>query len=475
MTTQYDALGRPVSRAATGSGIPVPESETYSYDPLGRLVSASSSGSVLSFSYDFLGRTSSETQDGKTVEYGYDPNGNRLSVSASGYLAGYSRDALGRIVSASLDGTGILDRSYSGTFLSSDSFWNGSRTDYSYDAAGRLTSLSRPGLPSASRNYVYSAAGNVTSDGLRTYSHDPLSRLVSAGILPDVTNSAGTESFGYGLTGNRTASESAGTSASYSGNLLDQYVAVSRTSSGAQSGTGTETYSYDADGNLASDSKFLYSYDSRNRLVSVKKTDGTFVAAYEYDPLGRRSSKTTNEGKTGYLYSGENAITETFAPAPGTPGRPSETSNLFGDSPDELLAYSADGSALADSDEAENAFCSSKVAPHSAEFEKYGWTELTQRCGNLREQYLQNVRKTYAVLSDSLGSPVALTDGSGTTAIEYAYSAFGEAYARSGTGNFAPVKETGTGNGSARLFAGREYDAETGLYYNRARTYSPEL
>ena len=113
VTTAYDALGRPASRAATGSGIPVPESETYAYDALGRLSSASSSGSSLGFGYDFLGRMASETQNGKTVGYGYDANGSRLSVSASGYLAEYVRDALGRMTSASLDGTGILDRSYS--------------------------------------------------------------------------------------------------------------------------------------------------------------------------------------------------------------------------------------------------------------------------------------------------------------------------------------------------------------------------
>lgn len=238
---------------------------------------------------------SSETQNGETVSYSYDRNGNRLSVTASGYLAEYSRDALGRLVSASLDGTEILNRSYSGTFLASDSFRNGARTDYSYDALGRLAELSRPGLPSASRGYAYSPAGNVLSDGLRNYSYDPLSRLVSAAVPPDAAHPAGAEEFGYDKADNRLTSGSAGTSAAYSGNLLDQY--VSKTS-----GSGTESYSYDADGNLASDGKSLYSYDSKNRLVSVKAPDGTPVASYSYDPLGRRTSKITNEGKTDYLY-----------------------------------------------------------------------------------------------------------------------------------------------------------------------------
>jgi hypothetical protein len=37
---------------------------------------------------------------------------------------------------------------------------------------------------------------------------------------------------------------------------------------------------------------------------------------------------------------------------------------------------------------------------------------------------------------------VALIGQDGTTVLEYAYSAFGEAYSKSGTGNFAPIKET---------------------------------
>ena len=211
---------------------------------------------------------------------------------------------------------------------------------------------------------------------MRNYSYDPLSRLVSAGILPDSPHPAGAESFAYGKTGSRAASELAGSAATYSGNVLDQYVAISRTASGAQSGSGTENYAFDPDGNLVSDGKFLYSYDSKNRLVEVRKSDGAPVADYAYDPLGRRISKSAAGGRTDYLYAGENAVTETFAPAPGTAGRPSETSNLFGDAPDELLAYSADGTALPDADAAENAFCSSNVSPHSADFSKYGWTEL---------------------------------------------------------------------------------------------------
>ena len=70
---------------------------------------------------------------------------------------------------------------------------------------------------------------------------------------------------------------------------------------------------------------------------------------------------------------------------------------------------------------------------------------------------------------------MALIGQDGTAALEYAYSAFGEAYSKSGTGGWLPIKETGPLLSDSRLFAGREFDAEAGLYYVRARTYSPEL
>ena len=63
---------------------------------------------------------------------------------------------------------------------------------------------------------------------------------------------------------------------------------------------------------------------------------------------------------------------------------------------------------------------------------------------------------------DGLGSVVALSNSSGQIVEECSYDVFGEPSCVSGIGN--PYK-----------FTGREYDAETGLYYYRARYYSPQL
>ncbi|MCK9273127.1 RHS repeat-associated core domain-containing protein, partial [Candidatus Gracilibacteria bacterium] len=64
---------------------------------------------------------------------------------------------------------------------------------------------------------------------------------------------------------------------------------------------------------------------------------------------------------------------------------------------------------------------------------------------------------------DQLGSIVGITDGSGNLVSEYSYDSFG---------NFTL---SGVDIGNDRLFTGREYDKEIGLYYYRARYYSADL
>ncbi|MGH7840872.1 MAG: RHS repeat-associated core domain-containing protein [Candidatus Binataceae bacterium] len=63
-------------------------------------------------------------------------------------------------------------------------------------------------------------------------------------------------------------------------------------------------------------------------------------------------------------------------------------------------------------------------------------------------------------LSDALGSTLGLTNSSGSIATSYTYDPFGN------------VSASGTANANPYQFTGRENDA-TGLYFHRARYYSP--
>ena len=79
------------------------------------------------------------------------------------------------------------------------------------------------------------------------------------------------------------------------------------------------------------------------------------------------------------------------------------------------------------------------------------------------EIYAQiNSSGTTSYLRDGLNSTVAVTNGSAATTENYSYSPYGDS--------------VGTGTSSTPLqYTGRENDGATGLYYYRARYYSPQL
>ncbi len=70
--------------------------------------------------------------------------------------------------------------------------------------------------------------------------------------------------------------------------------------------------------------------------------------------------------------------------------------------------------------------------------------------------------QTYCYHTDALGSVTELTDAGGNIVQSYRYDAFGSIVQQSGS-----IK-------NAFTYTGREYDANTGLYYYRARYYDAE-
>jgi RHS repeat-associated protein len=64
--------------------------------------------------------------------------------------------------------------------------------------------------------------------------------------------------------------------------------------------SGNETFTYDANGNMISDSSFNYIYNDANQLAKItSKSDGKTIAEYYYDSGGKRVKKIEN-GKTVY-------------------------------------------------------------------------------------------------------------------------------------------------------------------------------
>jgi len=158
--------------------------------------------------------------------------------------------------------------------------------------------------------------------------------------------------------------------------------------------------SYDANGNLTSDGTNEYKWNARNQLTEI--TGGT-KATFEYDPFGRRIGKTIAGTTTKVLYDGPNAVQET---------KGSATANLLtGLTRDKMFARTTSSG-------------------------------------------------TENLLTDALGSTIALAGSTGKAETTYTYDPFGVT-TREGTASENPFQ-----------YAGRENDGD-GLYYNRARYYSP--
>ncbi len=128
-----------------------------------------------------------------------------------------------------------------------------------------------------------------------------------------------------------------------------------------------DSLSDDANGNMINDGANTYTWDARNQLAAIS---GGSTADFQYDPFGRRTSKTVGGATVDFLYDGVNAAQE-------QPGGGQTTDLLTG----------------------------------------LGVDEYFVRTDQLWSQHF---------LPDGLGSTIALTDGTGTVAKEYTYEPFGE-------------------------------------------------
>jgi RHS repeat-associated protein len=111
-----------------------------------------------------------------------------------------------------------------------------------------------------------------------------------------------------------------------SGNVTNQNYQVTL------SGT-SDTYTEDADGNLTQkvegSNTFVYAWDAENRLKSVTQ-NGTTIASFAYDSIGRRVQKSAGGVTTRYLYDRADVVQQTIGG--------SATSFVRGRTVDEILA-----------------------------------------------------------------------------------------------------------------------------------------
>jgi RHS repeat-associated protein len=199
-------------------------------------------------------------------------------------------------------------------------------------------------------------------------------------------------------------------------NLPNEMGGVSIDAANRLTAFGTQTLTYDANGNLTGDGTQSYVWNARNQLTQINDLTGSPIASFSYDALGRRQTKTVNGVSTGYVYDGLNIVQE-----------------LNGTNVDNSLAANVRANYI--SGGLDEVFAQLNGSGPSAIVSSY--------------------------LTDALGSTIQMTDASGNKVAGYTYDPYGNTTADMVVNN--PFQYTG-----------RENDG-TGLYYYRARYYSPAM
>ena len=323
-------------------------------------------------------------------EYGYDANGNRTSLKKrDGAVLTFQFDALNRLahkrVPDEANGSPATATAacHAGTALSEASDSNDVCYDYdlrglqtaarfgweggygvtnTYDGFGRQSSstITAAYAPSRTLLYQHDANGNRTRltwpDGIYfTYEYDGLDRqaaikemgsteVVSTTYRPEGVRSGqrrgGVQTtYGYDQVSRLTsiADDLAGTSAdlvttlaynpasqlvtrtrSNTAYVYNGYTSVNR--SYATNGlnqyleAGPKSFTYDALGNLKSDGSTTYRYDRESRLRAGLDASMSYVFTLAYDPLGRLSMENAQSGASIFLYDGDELVAEYLYP-----------------------------------------------------------------------------------------------------------------------------------------------------------------
>jgi RHS repeat-associated protein len=438
----YDPLNQ-----VTSVTDPISGQTTFAYDANGNFTGVTDANShTTSYTYNSMDRLTSRTDPLSRMEsYVYDGNGNLTQFTdRRGEVTSYTYDNLNRRTFAGFNTT--TGPTYESTI------------NNTYDAGNRLTQ----------------AVDSVTGTISRTY--DGLDRMT------EETTPQGSVNYTYDVAGRRT-SMTAGTQSavnySYdSGNRLTQVA----------QGSATVSFAYDSANRrtslvLPNGVTMSYGYDSGSQLSGISYTLGSSTLGnltYSYDLAGRR----TNVG-------GSYAAT----------GLPSAVSTTAYDAANELTqwgsatpTYDANGNMLSDGSNSfvwsgRNHLGSMNMSGNSFQYDPFGRrvakTVISTTTNYLYDglnpvQELSGTTPTASLLAagvdeyftrtdstgtanlltDAMGSTLLLTDNSGSTLAQYSYEPFG--------------KTTITGSSEPYQYTGRENDG-TGVYFYRARYYSPTL
>jgi RHS repeat-associated protein len=519
----YDGLGKLI-----GITNPLNDQVTFEYNTAGQMISMSNAmGHTTGWAYDGADLVSLTNPLGHVSRRFVDAIGRPISTTdALGHVNKFTYDVLNQIVQATNAAGGNTSFTYdpNGNLLTVTDPRN-SVTTYTYDSMDRIATRKDPLLREES--YIYDGNGNLTqftdrNGQITSYSYDALDRLTLVTYADTSTTS-----FVYDAANRLTQAVD-----SISGSISLTYDNLDRTTS-ETTAYGSASYTYDdADRRtsmtVTGQPTINYSHDNANRLTGI--TQGQTSVSYSYDAAGRRSSITLPNGVVGdygydvgsnltsltyrqgvnvignltYEYNALRARTKvggSLARTISTPALPLGTYNAANQLVQRgttTYTYDNNGNLLNDGTNTYSWDARSQLTSisggASASFQYDSFGRRTGKTVNSQSsQYLYDGSRVVQELSggvptanmllglgvderhscscsgsnssfltDVLGSALALTDSSGAVQTQYTYDAFGN------------TASSGAASSNSSQYTGRENDG-TGLYYYRARYYSPAL
>jgi len=496
MIASSDALGNTTHFAYSGADLstvtdPIGNISASFSDSAGRLISrVDPIGNVSQIQYNNLSLVSQATDpQGNNTSFTYDANGNLLTLTdALSHTISYGYDTMNRKVNH----TDALNRSESFTYdlngnLVSTIDRKGQVTVFSYDGLDQLKQIGYGatfggGSPTyqSTISYTFDAGNRITQSvdsiaGTITDSYDGLDRLTGE------TTSQGTVSYGYDAASRRTSFQVTGqTALGYAYDNANRLIQIAQ-------GSSVWAFGYDIANRRTSLTlpggsgvTVSYGYDNDSRITSIMYQYGSITLGnltYGYDQDSRSAQVGGSFARTGLPGS---VSSTTFDAA-------NELANWNGIS----ISYSANGNMLSDGSNAftwdarnhistingislqydafgrrtENLFGTSLLYDRANAVQELSGSTVTANSimGGMDEVFNRSDSSgTFTPLRDALGSTIALVDNSGNIHIAYSYDPFGN------------TSFSGSTDTNPSQYTGRENE-QNGLYYYRARYYSPEL
>jgi RHS repeat-associated protein len=480
----FDSVGRVVKETN-----PLDDTRMFAYDDSGMLsVRTDRMGRVIELDYDDAGRVTEERwKDGSTtvntLQFTYDPDSRMLTAGDDHSSYAYAYNLNGGMTEVDNDGTPGVPRvvlsaeynrfvertSLGAEVASTNDFVNG----YGYDALGRMSRITQGANGGSSVagkrvDFAYGVIGrysvidryaDVSGTSLvakSTYGYDDFARLTG---IEHAKGSTSLASHAYTFNAERLIDQHA----TVDGDSDYDYDDAAQLTEALHSFQTDEGYTYDLTGNRTNTG---YSTGDANRLLS----DGAHN--YEYDAEGNRTKRTTisTSETVEYAWDHRNRLTQvTFKNSSGVTTK--EVGYVY-DLYDRRIAKLLDSDGDGTVDDEWRFVYDPMVKPELADI-----VLVFDGSGDLRRRYLHGPEVDQALADEDVSGEVLwpLTDhlrtvrdlagydaqGDSTSVVNHVkYDAFGRIMGQSDSSK-TPLFS----------FTGREWDADAGLYYYRARWY----